>query len=152
MNPLWVNAVSPQIDVSDEAAAADLFGPNECGDDGDGDEPAVASRDVADGGEIRLDSAADDGVEESIAQTPVGLSSPAKPSAIEVALHWLTHLPYRSWCRWCVSAKRRNAPHHSLPTHSREIPLLVADYCYLRDARDDDLLTCFVGSCTLPEP
>ena len=45
----------------------------------------------------------------------------------------------------CVSAKRQNAPHHALPGHSREIPLFVADYCYLRDARDDDLLTCLVG-------
>ena len=142
--PLCVNAVSPSINLDDEAAAADLFGPDEWGD-GDGNEPAVASRDASDGGEVRLDSAADEGIEESIAQTPVGLPSPSKPTAIEVALHWLTHLPYRSWCRWCVSAKRRNAPHHSLPTHSREIPLLVADYCFLRDHRDEDLLTCFVG-------
>ena len=80
-----------------------------------------------------------------IVQTPVGMPSPPKPTAIEVALHWLTHLPYRSWCRWCVSAKRRNAPQHGLPSHSREVPLLVADYCFLRDARDEDLLTCSVG-------
>ena len=139
-------AVSPSH-VVDESELADLFGP----DDGFGDEdgqplPAVASRDVVDGGDLRIDD--DDNVaagEPVIAQTPVGIPSPSQPTAAEIALHWLTHLPYRSWCRWCVSAKRRNAPHHSLPGHTREIPLFVADYCFVRDSRDDDLLTCFVG-------
>ena len=107
----------------DESELADLFGP----DDGFGNEddqplPAVASRDIVDGGDLRID---DDDVavseEPVIAQAPVGIPSPAQPTAAEIALHWLTHLPYRSWCRWCVSAKRRNAPHHSLPGHTREI-------------------------------
>ena len=80
-----------------------------------------------------------------LVQAPAGLPSPAQPTAIEIALHWLTHLPYRSWCRWCVSAKRRNAPHLRLPDHSREIPLLVADYCFVRDSRDEDVVTVFVG-------
>ena len=129
----------------DEAAAAELFGPDE-GWEEDGGEPAVASGDVADGGEVRLDNV-DEVVDEEpvIAQAPVGIPSPAIPSPEEVAQHWLTHLPHRSWCRWCVSAKRRNAPHHNLPNHSQEIPLLVADYCFVRDARDEDVLTCFVG-------
>ena len=106
----------------------------------------MASKDVADGGEVRLDDVEEVADEEPIiAQAPVGIPSPETPSAEEVAQHWLTHLPYRSWCRWCVSAKRRNAPHHSLPNHSREVPLLVADYCFVRDARDEDVLTCFVG-------
>ena len=56
MIPLCVNAVSPQIDHSDEAAAADLFGPDEWGTEGDGHEPAVASGDAVDGGEIRMDA------------------------------------------------------------------------------------------------
>ena len=139
-------AVSPSH-VVDESEVADLFGP----DDGFGDEdgqplPAVASRDVVDGGDLRIDDDDNAAVDEPvIAQAPVGIPSPAQPTAIEIALHWLTHLPYRSWCRWCVSAKRRNAPHYSLPRHSREIPLFVADYCFVRDSRDDDLLTCFVG-------
>ena len=138
-------AISPPSNFDDESAAADIFGPDEGWGDEDV-EPAVASRDLVDGGEVRLDSDDRIGAEEPvIAQAPVGIPSPSQPTAIEVALHWLTHLPYRSWCKWCVSAKRQNAPHHNLPNHSREVPLLVADYCYVRDARDEDLLTCFVG-------
>ena len=124
--------------------AQQLFGPDETWKEDR--ETAVASRDVVDGGEVRFEDGEEvDADEPILAQTPVGISSPAKPSPEDVAQHWLTRLPYRSWCRWCVSAKRRNAPHLSLPKHSREVPLLVADDCYLRDERDEDVLNCFVG-------
>ena len=32
-----------------------------------------------------------------------------------------------------------------MPASSRDVPLFVVDYCYLRDGRDEDLLTCLVG-------
>ena len=97
-------------------------------------------------GEVRLDI--DDEVAEGeplLAQVPVGIPSPTQPTSDEIALHWLTHLPYRSWCKWCVGAKRGNAPHIHAGLSSREIPLLVADYCFIRDHRDDDLVTVLVG-------
>ena len=50
MMPLCVNAASPSFDINGEAAAADLFGPDEWGVEGDGHEPAVSSGDVVDGG------------------------------------------------------------------------------------------------------
>ena len=112
----------------------------------DGDRGEVASSDVVADGERRLD--VDDEVGESepkIAQTPKGIPPPPQPSAEEVSRHWLTHLPYRSWCRWCVSAKRCNTPHKKLPAYSREIPLFVADYGFVRDSKDEDLVTCFIG-------
>ena len=127
---------------------ADLFGdfgPEEAVDD-EGVEAGVASREIGDADEARLD--ADDEVAEGepvVVQVPKGIPSPAQPTAEEVALHWLNHLPYRSWCKWCVSGKRGNTPHRFCHLSSREIPLLVANYCYLRDRRDEDLITCFVG-------
>ena len=147
LDRLWINAaVSPHINLDDEAAAAELFGPDEGDWEENGGEPAVASNDVMDGKEVRIDDLEEiDDDEPVIAQSPVGIPSPATPTAEEVALHWLTHLPYKSLCRWCVSGKCRNTPHHALPGHSREVPLFVADYCFIRDARDDDLLTCFIG-------
>ena len=62
----------------------DLFGP----DDGFADEqpePAVASRDVGDGGELRIDDddAVVDGSDEPmLVQAPAGLPSPSQPTAI----------------------------------------------------------------------
>ena len=123
----------------DRSAAADLSDP----DDGFVGE-AIASRDVGDDGELRVDDA-EGAAGPEIAQAPRGMPSPSRPSPDEVAKHFLTHLPYRSWCKWCVAAKRANSAHVALPGHSREVPLLVADYCYLRDSRDDDLLTCLVA-------
>ena len=141
----FIAAVSPQI-PEDEDDVADLFGPDEGEWDEATAEPATPSRDIVDGGEVRIDDSYElDSDEPIVAQTPVGKPSPDTPTAEEVALHWLTHIPYRSWCRWCVSGKCRNAAHRQLPEHSREVPLLVADYCFLRDSRDEDVLTCFVG-------
>ena len=36
--------------------------------------------------------------------------SPCKPNSTEVAKHYKTHLPYRSWCPVCVRAKGRRMP------------------------------------------
>ena len=125
---------------------ADLFGDFGPGEDADEDQEAIVSRDVAEPDEERLDL--DDGIAEGepvVAQAPRGLPSPAQATPDDMAKHWLTHLPYRSWCRWCVAAKRQNAPHLIQSGPDREIPLLAADYCYLRDGRDDDLLATSVG-------
>ena len=38
------------------------------------------------------------------ARQPVFLKSPVMPSAEDVKAHYLTHLPYRSWCPICIKA------------------------------------------------
>ena len=95
--------------------------------------------------EVRLDGeeAADHDVE--AAQRAIPMCQPCVPSQADVDEHNLTHLPYRSWCPWCVAARKPNTPHSTLPSFSREIPLLVADYCFLRDKVDQDLLTVLVA-------
>ena len=77
---------------------------------------------------------------------PRGVPEPYTPSAAERALHNLTHWPYRSWCEHCLRSRRPNARHSFSPSSSeRTVPVLVADYCYLRDSRDEDLAEVFVG-------
>ena len=56
-------------------------------------------------------------------------------------LHW----PFRSWCPHCVAGRRPNAQHRRQLDASRKIPLFCADYCYVRDEHDEDLLTVMVG-------
>ena len=52
------------------------------------------------GYEDRLDE--DEGVREvAVAQRAKGVATPDLPSPDEVTLPDLTHLPYRSWCKWC---------------------------------------------------
>ena len=136
-----VDPVSPPHE--DEPAVVDRLGPDE---DLVSDGEAVPSREIMASDELRIDDDEDERIEHpKVAQKPMGMTSPVQPTEEEIALHWLTHLPYRSWCKWCVAAKRQNAPHCSLPASNREVPLLVADYCYVRDGRDQDLLTCLVA-------
>ena len=67
-------------------------------------------------------------------------SVPKGPTQQEIDEHNATHIPYRSWCRWCVMGKKPNL-RHSRSSSARDVPLLVGDYCFVRDARDEDLLT-----------
>ena len=57
---------------------------------------------------------------------PKPMVSPKSPTPQERALHEMTHLPYASWCPYCVAGKRPNAPHQRIKIHST-LPLLCAD-------------------------
>ena len=90
-----------------------------------------------------LDADGDDAVQPALC-----LPCPKVPSAKEVEIHNLTHLPYRSWCRHCVAARRPNS-HHRTSTSHRSVPLLVADYCFLGDTDDQEKVTVLVA-CLYP--
>ena len=70
---------------------------------------------------------------------------PGEPSPQEVARHNLTHLPYRAWCPHCVAARRNNQAHQKGTSAPRSLPLLVLDYCFIRDGDASDNLTVLVG-------
>ena len=73
--------------------------------------------------------------------TPKALPEVYEPTAQEIAQHSLTHLPYRRWCKFCVAARMANVPHWSVLPFSRDVPLLVMDYCFLKHANDEAVLT-----------
>ena len=95
-----------------------------------------------------------DGEEEVCAETgvvvqlPKALPTPKLPSKAVIAHHNLTHIPYRSWCEFCVAARRNNNPHRNQHGDERTRPCLVADYCFLRENQDDVALTTLVGRVT----
>ena len=78
---------------------------------------------------------------------PRAVPSPWEPSADIVARHNLTHLPYQNWCPHCVAARKNNMAHQNLAgkSASRALPLLVLDYCYLRENSTEDQLCVLVG-------
>ena len=77
---------------------------------------------------------------------PRGAPEPKTPAPDVVARHNLTHLPYAQWCPHCVAARRANNPHFRREESFRRlIPLLVFDYCFVRNTQDEDLLTLSVG-------
>ena len=79
-------------------------------------------------------------------QVPRGVPEPMTPPPDVVARHNLTHLLYAAWCPHCVAARRANHPHlQREETFRRTIPLLVLDYCFIRNVQDEDLLKLLVG-------
>ena len=79
-------------------------------------------------------------------RVPRCVPSPKTPAPDVVARHNLTHLPYCAWCPHCVAARRANNPHFKREeSFRRMVPLLVLDYCFVRNTQDEDLLTLLVG-------
>ena len=77
--------------------------------------------------------------EEIVAETgesvvvPKGLPSPSLPSKAEVEHHNLTHLPYRTWCPFCVAANVRTM--HTLPTGEKGVQSLCSALTIVLSAR-----------------
>ena len=79
-------------------------------------------------------------------QAARGAVTPKAPSREIQLRHNLTHLPYASWCPWCVMGRKANAPHLRSKTGSdRSLPLLVADYAFVKDKDDAVLCKLLVG-------
>ena len=78
------------------------------------------------------------------AVTPKALPEPARMTPAAERLHWLTHLPYDPACEVCVKCKRPNTHHRGCKTDHRVIPLLVGDYCFVKDSQDEDQATILV--------
>ena len=70
--------------------------------------------------------------------------APKAPTAQEVARHNLTHATCKSWCPFCVAGRKPNAHHRSIPL-DRAIPLLVADFAYVRSTADSEAMPIFVA-------
>ena len=77
------------------------------------------------------------------AQAPKIHSVPLEPTPAEIEAHAATHIPYRSWCKWCLQGRRPNQ-RHVRSTAQRDIPLLVGDYCFVRDSKGETHMTLYV--------
>ena len=75
---------------------------------------------------------------------PRALPSPKPMTAIQKAIHDLSHLPHDPACPICAAGRGLNLPHQVSNEHLRIIPLLVADYCFITFAGDSSLQTVLV--------
>lgn len=50
----------------------------------------------------------------------VPVAAPPQPSDEERALHNLTHIPYRAWCKFCVMSRARGDQHSHAPDPAGE--------------------------------
>ena len=65
-----------------------------------------------------------------------GLRAPLKVSKEQRNAHDMTHTPYRAWCRPCLRARGRNAPHRTRTEEQRErqVPKVSMDYYFMSQA------------------
>ena len=79
---------------------------------------------------------------------PRMLSAPSAPSRQEAQEHAITHLPFRSWCPFCVRGKSKSSPHKRNVSHDEDgVPVVSFDYCFMGDREATDLsnVTILVG-------
>ena len=80
-----------------------------------------------DGEEVNIDSGNDTEVE------PLKRAvDPGKPTDQQIEEHRMTHLPFRSWCRWCVLGRGRGLQHRVRP--GSLVPIVGMDYFFLTSA------------------
>ena len=85
---------------------------------------ALIEDDVAEEQEVQIEE------DETEVMAPKEAPDPGKPTARQVALHRLTHLPFRLWCKWCVLGRGRGMQHRRL-LGGLLIPILGLDYFVL---------------------
>ena len=93
-------------------------GPNftQCDESDDGDEGLYDMFEVDEHGQIK----------------PKMLSAPSAPSRQERMEHEIAHIPFRAWCKSCVSGKCKSDRHTTSQNRSEDnIPVIGVDYAFL---------------------
>ena len=70
-----------------------------------------------------------------------GKSVPIGPNPAKKATHELTHTSFRNWCSYCVRARAADDPLHRQPHKEPEVPIIMADCCFMQDAPGSALFT-----------
>ena len=69
------------------------------------------------------------------------LRRPGQPSKKQIREHHqASHLPFRSWCKFCVEGRGRHDHHRSgqeVDKFDKQIPCVSLDYCFMGDDRVD---------------
>ena len=58
------------------------------------------------------------------------------PSQKEIDEHMLTHIPFRSWCKFCVMGKSVASPHRKIDKSEDTVPTVSIDYAFLNDKQE----------------
>ena len=81
-----------------------------------------------------VEDVADDEIEleETEEEDAQFLKCPGEPSPQQLEQHRASHLPYRSWCRWCVMGRGTGTSHSKLMREST-VPRVGVDYFFIID-------------------
>ena len=81
------------------------------------------------------------------ARPPEVLRDPGAPTQREVEEHNITHLPFRSWCPYCVSGKAQDRQHRLRKEDqmAKQVPEVVFDYGFFGGKEDEETLAVQVA-------
>ena len=68
-------------------------------------------------------------IDEGVVRGPKYIRDIRLPSLEEFQKHMMTHLPYRSWCEYCVKGRGKEAPHRTQSTES-DLPEVSVGFCF----------------------
>ena len=103
-----------------------LVGEGEQGDDDDLFGKDEARSENIDG----KDNAPEDELEEDLAPKRIS-PDPGQPTEQEVSEHNVDHMPYRSWCEFCVKGRGTGEQHRE--SSGSSIPIIAFDYLFATD-------------------
>ena len=72
---------------------------------------------------------------ESGVRAPVTKKGPGETTEQEIMEHYVTHVPFRSWCPHCVAAAAKSSPHKKSEERDTSVPRQHIDYRFMRDER-----------------
>ena len=98
-------SISPEV----ESATYELFAAGRRVPEGHEGEKEKVSEEASSSTDVPNMNKAED---EETEQAPIIMAKdPGCPTAEEVEIHNLTHLPHRSWCPVCIKARGKEEPH-----------------------------------------
>ena len=70
----------------------------------------------------------------------IPVSVPQQPSDEERALHEITHVPFRPWCKYCVMSRSKANQHSHMPDpvgeSQREFPTIQCDFFFMEPGKE----------------
>ena len=74
------------------------------------------------------------------------LPKPVAPTKAQREAHELCHMPYATWCPFCVKARGQNQPHRKVKKHASDhtVPTVSGDFGFLTRQGEDKSNPFFV--------
>ena len=84
------------------------------------------------------------GEESEEVRRPRTTRRPTEPTRKEREEHKITHMPFRTWCRLCVSARGRDRHHRTTVRSELGVPLMGIDFFFLGDENSSGTIPAVV--------
>ena len=65
-----------------------------------------------------------------------GIQVSETPTQKDVDEHMLTHIPFRSWCKYCVMGRGVSMQHRKIDKSEETIPTISIDYAFLNQKQE----------------